>query len=1250
MNKPVCLIACLLALSICHASFQRPWQNHTWLSNNPYISVYGIELWFGLPDLHGTITSIRNDSLDSLKMNGSASRYAANAQHSIGLAKRDLDQCIERLSIASIGFPVSPFGSAAETFFGIYYCTRYPSDWKGSVDSILKAVEESVKAADSAVSRARSSYEIIRFAGLCDENYTYGGSENCPVFQAAFSSVDGKIKEGEFGKYAILMDYSSSLERELDSYAPDLQSTSKMMGLVWTEGGIIDTFDSLLALSNQSKAAAEYGFFFHYQSAFSKRAQAIAKLAELHGQHLEMVDQAPAASGMLQPGPISERLSSSVGVLNGLSAELDSSRESHGRVTQKGYLAASVILAADSDESYSSFLEDLDSILGDAKETLTQQREEAEAEISKTENHFRSTPPSTEASTLFNEAKRVSASASGLGSIGAKFAAYAHAAALARSARSARSYQDEAEIKASLAGLESLIAAAEKDRVNVDSEKASLELLKGAQESDIRPYVKICIASIVSKASAKYEEELALARMRIYDKLSLGGVEVESIGDELEGYQEGFVIGGTTLYPEAIGHLSVLKRGYEAIEGELDAHMSKIVGNSMGLSASPAFGPVRLDEPCEMSLDLVMPNNRNYSAARAEVPIHLEPPAEFLFSDIVSGQARVESIRSQDGGKTMVLALMDIKPSETVRVILKKKTIIAHTLRTQVKATGLGGDAAHISSTIDFELESGINKLALPEGDILIDGSAPGHPLAQGKHTLSIEDIMDDAYSETIGGIRASISGMNSRVEYQITITPKINLDSVPILIDSINDSRMTGFNAICGSGEPIEGKKQISETQYSLSLKNLKKGKSAVVSVSYTVEHLDSFVNSQISILDNAGLSSSARSFLESAKSSAGAGDFQSAIVFIEKAKAAQKEADVSDAKQQKKYDDLSSKVQAEDEEISSALSKLKNQGDSINSTFLDTLGMRKDELEAALNQSIESDLSEKVTALSKIDSNWLDDEIGSLKKNVSKQYNDLKERFFKAGNASTPDEFLKFEESFNRLEAGGKLEYGLDALSKIEDVKAIVLKQEAKNSSGTETLIGVFRNLKDAISNTLDLYQKESSAAKGTEFSGYFSENANTVAKALADAESFSSSDQKRFSLKIDELNKSDSKMRNILSSLKKEAEAQLTILEGVFAQKDLDEAKKKEMGAKIDAMRGMVASAQYVNSLRAGISISKELDSLKPANGNGLVVLGLTALAVLGGVGFYMIKQKPPPKLRKLASIPDPPFNEADQKSLE
>jgi hypothetical protein len=175
-------------------------------------------------------------------------------------------------------------------------------------------------------------------------------------------------------------------------------------------------------------------------------------------------------------------------------------------------------------------------------------------------------------------------------------------------------------------------------------------------------------------------------------------------------------------------------------------------------------------------------------------------------------------------------------------------------------------------------------------------------------------------------------------------------------------------------------------------------------------------------------------------------------------------------------------------------------------------------------------------------------------------------------------------------------------------------------------------FESMKSDIQDTLERYSKEASSAKGTEYSSIFIESERKVKDLLKETEKSLSQDPRIFSMKIEGLNKSRLRMELTLSSLGNESRAKLSLVQSLYNQSGMEGKKAADISGKIAAMRGMVAAGEHVNALRAGTAISKELDSFEPEEDNGLILLGVTALAVLAIIGAYMMRQQKEPKVLK------------------
>ena len=1233
MGRYTLVLVVLALLPINSAEmFLRPWENSTWVATNPSVWSYGTEIWWNIPELHNTINGMDTGAVTRLEMNGSVANQVSKAAEIVRKAEEDKKQCIARLTLSLDFFPATPAGSALNAFSTIPTCMDYRNAWIGSVDNSLMALEESILVADKTVAGARTSYDSLVFMGLCDSNYTHAGSESCAELQSAFTSVDNGIKEGKYGKYVLLKEYTDELNHGLSNYTPDLHTYPVMMGLIWDEEGVVPLFFALRQTSEKAKSDAETEYQSLLRSATARRSMAESRLGELRQERLELVDRAPASFSVRNTGTVAASADGLVKKEQQLVVAFEDAKTIHGRTITSGYLSAGINQIAGVEESYGALVNDISNLEKAAEETVGQQRDEAEEEIRRTQKQFDSSPPSSEASTLFQEAQEEYGSAERKGPLGERFSSYNQAAVLARSARNEHTQADETAAKSSLAALDSLIADAEKDGINIIVEKENFALLGSISPYDAGPYVRSMTDSIIAKAKVKYEDAILAARARIYRDLSLAGQGTADLRTDAERCDEGMFEGDSLSFPSAIGKLAKLKTCYATLLQQLDQYKCDMIGNSMSLSTPPHMGEVRLDTSTEITLDLVLANKAAYNCTSVNTRISLGSPWPFVYSDIGSGKEAVESVRSEDGGRTLVLVLKGVMPLETKRIILTKSVVLAHTLEEERQAEGLGDGIALVHETIAFQLDSAINRLVADSEGALIDGLPGDRPLAAGKHTLVIERTVHDAYSEKTTNIKAYALGTNSHVEYDVRILPSIDLDRVPVLLNSINDSAISSFDVASATGEAIKDEQRISGTQYRLTLAGLKKEREAVLKVSYNVEHTDSFVADEFQRLGSLNLSEDAELLLEQAKTQADSGNYTRALELIERSKAAQEEGEARLEKLRKEQEESRKLVSGELDGINLLLPQV---GGS-NSTFIGKLKARKTELERVLNGT-------DAEALKKIDMKWLGRELAAFTKETHTAYNDLKERFYLSGNTSTPQEFIDLESALNQLETGGRLEYVAGVLEALGNVTMLVQKQEKIREAAGGGMKDALAGVRTRVTKTLGQYVKQMAAAKGTEYSSLFQESEKKIETLLTDADAAAGKDEKAFKLKLDELDKSEKRMSLILDSLKNESEAKLSLLSGLLAGKP-DGKKKDDLKSKLEGMRAMSASEDYINALRAGTAIAKEIDAGGwEQNNNGLLVLGMTAFAVLAAVGVYVVKggKQEPKKLRRLQSLEKPPL---------
>ncbi|MBU1166421.1 hypothetical protein KKF81_05690 [Candidatus Micrarchaeota archaeon] len=1228
MSKLFLFLFLLFLCSVHFAgSFERPWNDKTWVSTNPYIwNYWGNGVWWNIPELDKSLDSIDLEHVKLTNSTPAVSDSIAQASSYRAAAKFNLQVCTQSNLISSlwglgIFQPFSIMYDLISEFLKIPSCLAYGSNWKWAVDNSLSAIEYSITEADHAVEGAVIAYDDLSFTGICDYNYTYAGSENCAEISSAFDSVIYGISDDRYGRYSLLQEYSDNLDYQLNRPAPSLTNVNSILTIVWGENSIVSSFNDLTSKAKNSKNRAEDQFLLIKKIVEDKRKIAKTEIKELESHDLDLISESYSAFEAHSPGSIGDLFSQIKQRDDQLSLDFDSARLGRERSFQRGYLAGAIIGMFDVDSGYDLLIEDIQSFENLAMEALNQKIIEANNELELTREFTNSSAKSSETITLLEQAENYCRQGESESTIGKKFMAYSKCASSARAARSERTYEEEIAIKSSIDQLELLIHNAEKDEINVISEKESLALLEKLNQYQITDAIDSCVSNIILKARAKYDIELLELRQETYKKLLFAGPSAADLYTDLERYENSIIQDDLIVYPQSIGKLKTLKQNYQTILSELDQYMEGIIGNSMSTNGNLLISDVWLDKPATITLDLVVVNKLNYSGQHIPVKISLDAQVPFLYSDIIQGKDDIENLRIADDGNSIILTFSSVVPFETKRVILEKQTIIAHTENKDSDSFGIGNDAAHVEETIKFSLDIDIPQLYLPKqyDGALIDGTEQQRALSAGKHELYSKHIIDSAYLEEITNIRSYRVGTNSIIEYDIRITPNIDLNRVIVFLDSLNDSRMSSMNLAASTGEEIKDKKRVSETQYTARVYGLDAGRITVLKASYSVADTQSFVSEQITLLESANMSIESGSLFEQAKETAALGDYNTALELIEKSKALLKTEEKEVTKLQKQYNELSIDLNRELSEIQNSLVAT-----NISAPFIDKLTTRAAELERISEESKTENLTGNIAVLETVDGNWVGKELTSLKKDIYKQYNDLKERFYDAGNSDTPNEFLIFESALNRLETGERLEYAVEAIGALNDVRSLVADQESLYEDTKTTMKSSFETMKTELEKTLDIYVGEAAAAKGTDYSSLFTESEKSVEKIITDAENAIDEDPKIFEIKLNSMNKSQTRLQMVLISLKSEAEAKVSLMENLVSQPDLDEKSKIDFTDKISAMKQMLAAGQYVNTLRAGSTIAKELDEFEPRSQNNLLFLGLTALVLLAVSGFYLMKQ--------------------------
>ena len=398
------VFALFLAVAMCQAAFVRPWENRSWVAMNPNIWSYGTDYWWNIPEFHHSLESASLATSSRIPAEGAASDSLEDALGYYGNATADRDRCVLEVACALGMFPVTPSVAAISVFSEASGCTSYKRDRQGATGSLLIATEHSMDASEKSVDAARESYETLVFMGLCDENFTGAGSEACAELRGAFLSVDNNVTEGEHGNHALMLDYASELENNLADPAPDLSPASSILSLAWGGGGVVAEFAQERTFAQKGMADAESSFKSLSDSASAKRALAEKAVDELERERLDMIDEAPPGFDARKAGSVAEGLDGLQDGESALAAVFLEAKRSHGAVFEKGYLARAIAGMEGAEGGYSALITDAASLNEDAEEAVSQQGDEAKAEISRTQALFAKEAPGEEAAGMLAEA------------------------------------------------------------------------------------------------------------------------------------------------------------------------------------------------------------------------------------------------------------------------------------------------------------------------------------------------------------------------------------------------------------------------------------------------------------------------------------------------------------------------------------------------------------------------------------------------------------------------------------------------------------------------------------------------------------------------------------------------------------------------------------------------------------------------------------------------------------------------------
>lgn len=1219
---------------------EKPWESYNWLANNPHIFYYaGHDVWFDISSqnitMHQTI-----DSLDLSKINVSADDNTIkkklrqviieknNAQDKYSQCTALISETKKKMERRCIFDKYCTAHVIMNAWILFPSCLEYDGYWKVTMTESANILEYSIKSMYNSKKKLNKSFDEIVRMGLCDKDYYDSGKKECVEVYAALETINSKSIEGNNGKYNLALLKKNEIADELTTYMPKMENYSSIINFIWSKKGIMTNFDELEKKVDKSKKSSISRYQELKLNSTIQKKKVENKEKQLRKENLEKITKAVTRDTVVGgnfAGSISNRYELLNKKMKNASTHFELGKK-YGKTNNiRGHYKNAINEMKQSVQMYSSLDLELDILEEDAKKVVLSKKKQAEKEINGVQNLLETELTNNLARSYLNSAKGLYGNGSKEKKLGNQFEFYIEAEKYAKIAKvntGNTQYAGKIEQQSRQEKLGTLIKNAEKDGLIFPGDKEEFTELKNQKENWVKQRMENISHNIISRAKNRFGY-LEDWRKEIKNRINLADGEVNDQLIEMEKIERGLITNDKIDYTSAIGKLQMLETSYRSIDSIVNISMVNITANSLTKLTNIFIEEVKIDEKTNITLYIRIENKNNYGAKKVPVKLTVPVGFELLYSDITHGKENVSTIFVNKKSE-FIIVFNEIRPKSRYTIIFEKEKILAKSTKEKTVSQGLGDGSARIEKKIDFELETDIDRLQIPKHmkNTKVDGKESYGSLEKGKHTLEARYVLGGAYELKKEKLKTYMLGLNSKVEYELVLKPKIDLDKVKVFVNTGFDERINNVKIYSITGEEGGRVLNIAPGYYSTVFKKLDANRTTRIFVSYRIANTTDYIKKRLEDFEKGNYSDSIRSAIGKVKGAVEQNSWSEALNKLKEVDKMIEQKRKNDGKNNKKIKELRGEITDELNQIANVIASAKNK--STNHTFISKLLAREKELIRVINESYGKESTEELNILDKVDRKWLGKELTVFRKEMFKEYNSLAERYVSLGNRT--DEFNLFENALHALEVSGNIEYVPDILENIAKIKKFVNSKEEEREIEKKRTKESFLRIKNDIIPTISSYKKQLSAAKGTDIENIFTYNVNAVESDLKNIEKMidRGSDVTE---ELRKINKTKNNMNAFLNSLKKESKGKLNTVDALFNKQK--EKLQKDISGKIEkrlkTMKNLINSGNYVAAIKAGNSILSELQSAKTDNSHAIWLFGLTATGILIVVLAYFFKQR-------------------------
>ena len=1257
-------------------SITTPWEHDYWTeSNSNILFIFGLECWINISKMDNSLTQLDLNYLHSVSGDDSF----LNVLNNYNYAELYKDKCNENIN--SVINPPPNIYIIEPTFYTIFLLLKvndiyedcavnYPFYWRNTMTLSIDILNKQYSNFKDKCDSINNNYLLINDSGLCDYY-----PQDCKSLKSISKNCNGNYYYGDYSNLSNIKVYFSEISEAVKTDAPNMSTYPKITSL--TSSNTIEEMDSVLTVTQNNLKNREDECNLLLKDTVEKGDGVETHLDSLNNENLYKIKSGSKIGKYLGGGisSISSDFDSFLEQENNINSNVDkiSYLVSH---KENNFLYYCFNNLTEDKNNYLDLTDELNLFDKTILDVVESKKDEAEQNLDNFDKEYSSKILTTEAINFISGAKSEFEAGHISNKYGDKYYHFRECVKnvnLAKMSMKEYDGNDELLFYSELSDLKNLIKNAKKDDLNVDYEEQLLVYLDKYGKPEFVGIIDKTKQGIIEKARAKYSS-LPSTKKEIDDLISISDEDFGYYSSFLKDKEEGVFTSKINLdgtfeinYLTGIGKLKELKENYNDVYEEIMFKIKDVVPKKMNINNEFEVSSCSLSGLCNIreSVEVYNPYNIKLNGTKISINLPNGIDVKFYKHNIIYGYEFISDLTLFEG--ELNLYFNNILPEKKYYIQLFGNGTVFTVTKSDISSKGNPDGSAELNYDYSINSKYKVNGIYLNDGDIFgeinnlkLNGiSAEWNSnnlnvvVPKGHSTLNIQSFLSDAFDIIKNQTTSTSVGTTIKVEYELNILPKIELDKVSIVLDDGYNSNVRSLSVLSYSGATIKNKKSGANGKYSFDVVGLKTGDRAKLKVSYIVDDSLQYVSDELVKIDKDSLDENGLSVLSEVNLSLIANDSKTAIVKLKELEHIIDKDKQSKSKIKDENTKLKEELNSEMENINNLLDK--NSTEGLNDDFITKLKVRKTELENVLDDN--SGVSEENNSiLNQVDKKWMNREGKKFSKRMYERYNKIKDELISLNvDKNVSKNLTEIENNLIKFDMDKKLGSVDEIIKSLDSLQEYIdnlnLGENQKNSLMKNNLIG----LKEDILQNLSSYKQEYDYSKNINsknFIGLFKFNPSQINSELSKltTKSIDKFSNKNIKYKISTFEKYKNGINGVLSYLKGESERRISELKTLFSSMDLSDEDKVKFEKSLSKLEEMNKEGKYIAVMNgAELLLNKHNTQDQNIFGDyiwliSLIIISAISLIVL----LYLMRDKLKPTIySNLSKLFKFDFNKKKQK---